>query len=75
VIFTSPVARIRTGRPDIRQPLPLGQLAALPAALGSADPVPAAMTALIAYHGLRTQDTRRLQLTDVDGLRLRIGGR
>jgi len=33
------------------------------------------MTALIAYHGLRTQDIRRLQLTDLDGPRLRIGGR
>ena len=26
VIFTNPMARVRTGRPDIRQPLPLGQL-------------------------------------------------
>jgi hypothetical protein len=33
------------------------------------------MTALIGYHGLRTQDIRHLQLTDVDGPRLRIGGR
>jgi hypothetical protein len=31
------------------------------------------MTTLIAYHGLRTQDIRHLQLTDVDGPRLRIG--
>ena len=64
-------------QPYLRGGLRLGQLPALRAALGSVDPVRAAITALIAYHGLRTprHRIRHLQLTDVDGPRLRIDGR
>jgi hypothetical protein len=75
VIFTNPMARIRTGKPETRQPLPLGQLPALRDALNSADPAQAAITALIAYYGLRNQDVRHLLLTNVNGTRLHIGGR
>jgi hypothetical protein len=75
VIFTNPMARVRTGKTEAREPLPLGQLAALRDALNAADPARAAMTALAAYYGLRNHDIRALLLTDVDGARLRIGGR
>ena len=75
VIFTNPAARIRTGKPGARDPLPLGQLPRLREALNSPDPARAAISALTAYHGLRNQDIRGLLLTSIDGIRLRIGGR
>jgi hypothetical protein len=78
IIFSNPVARVRTGRPEDRQPLPLdeaGELAALRQALGSADPARAAMAALAAFHGLRNHHLRELLLTDIDAARLRIGDR
>jgi hypothetical protein len=75
VIFTNPAARIRTGKPETRDPLPLGQLPQLREALNSTGPPGAAISALAAYHGLRNQDIRGLLLTSIDGSRLRIGGR
>jgi len=78
IIFSNPIARVRTGRPEDRQPLPLdeaGELAGLRQALGSADPARAAMAALAAFHGLRNHHLRELLLTDIDAARLRIGDR
>jgi hypothetical protein len=78
VIFSNPVARVRTGRPQDRQPLPLdetGELAGLRQALGSADPARAALAALAAFHGLRDHHLRAMLLTDIDAARLRIGDR
>jgi hypothetical protein len=78
IIFSNPIARVRTGRPEDRQPLPLdkaGEFAGLRQALGSADPARAAMAALAAFHGLRNHHLRALLLTDIDAARLRIGDR
>ncbi|MFI0453829.1 hypothetical protein [Actinomadura sp. 6N118] len=78
VIFANPVSRVRTGRPQTTDPLPLdeaGELDELRRALDSGDPVRAAMTALAAFHGLRNQHLRELQLTDLDGVRMRIADR
>lgn len=78
VIFTNPMSRVRTGRPEDREPLPLdefGELATVRQALNSDDLDQAAMTALAAFHGLRNQHLRELLLTDVDGVRLSVGDR
>jgi hypothetical protein len=75
VIFANPLARIRTGRPETREPLPLGQLTMLREALDSGNPPRAALAALVAFHGLRNQQLRDLQLSDVRDGRLRIGER
>ncbi|MEV0446249.1 hypothetical protein AB0I84_46095 [Streptomyces spectabilis] len=78
VIFTNPTARIRTGRPEERQPLPLGEadgLAAVREALSSPDPARAAMTALVAFHALRNHHLRNLMLVDVDRVRLNLDNR
>jgi hypothetical protein len=75
VIFANPTARVRTGKPEDREPLPLDDLAALREAITSADPARAAMTALAAFHGLRNHHLRGILLTDLDGRRLRTGGR
>lgn len=78
VIFTNPMTRVRTGRAEDRDPLPLNEhteLAELREALNSADLARAAMTALAAFHGLRNHHLREILLTDLDGVRLRIGDR
>lgn len=72
VIFTNPIARVRTGKPETRDPLPLTDFNELREALNSADRTRAAMTALVAFHGLRNQHLRELLLTQLDGVRLRL---
>ena len=71
VIFVNPTARISTGEAESRQPLPV-ELAPLRNALDSTNSATAALTAPIAFHGLRADGLRRLQLTDVRDGRLRL---
>ena len=74
VLFVDPTARIKTGEHEQRRPLPL-DVGVVAERLHSTKPATALVVALIAFHGLRTQQLRRLQLTDtVDG-RLAIDGR
>ena len=51
MIFTNPVAGIRTGSPERRQPMP-ADLATIRDALNSGDPATAAVAALFAFCGL-----------------------
>lgn len=71
VIFINPIARIATGAPERRQPMP-ANLNALRDALHSEDTAAAAMVALFAFHGLRPGQLRRLHLTDVRDGRLHL---
>jgi len=71
ILFTNPIARVRTGAHERRQPLPL-DTASIQTALDSPDPACAAITALAAFHGVRTRDIRHMQLTDLADGRLRI---
>ena len=73
-IFTNPTVRIPTGKPARGQPMPIG-LAALREALESPDPARAALVAVLAFHGLRSGQLRRLMLTDLQDCRLHIDGR
>lgn len=64
VIFTNPIHWTRTGYPQPRQPLPvIPDL--LREGLASPDPARAALIALVAFHGLRSNQLRNLCLTDV----------
>ena len=74
VVFTDPAARVDTGYAAPRQPLPI-DLHALRQALDSPDPARAALTALVAFHGLRSGQVRHLQLTDIRNGRLYLDGR
>jgi integrase len=74
VLFTDPTVRVKTGYAEPRQPLPV-DLDAVRAALHSANPARAAVVALIAFHGLRSGQLRRLRLTDVRDGRLHLDGR
>jgi integrase len=74
LIYHNPIARIRTGRPETREPRP-ADLDALTEALTGTHPARAAITALIAFHGLRPGQVRALQLTDIRDGRLHLPGR
>jgi site-specific recombinase XerC len=74
MIFMNPVAGIRTGSPERRQPMP-ADLAAIRDALNSQDPATAAVAALFAFCGLASGQLRSLQLTDIRDGRLLIGNR
>lgn len=74
VIFTNPTARVRTGRPQTRPPLPLDP-AVLREAVHAPQPPRAALAALVAFHGLRNGQLRDLQLSDVRDGRLQLGDR
>jgi len=74
VLFTNPMARVKTGYAEARQPLPV-DLDAVRQALCSTNPAQAAVVALIAFHGLRSGPLRRLRLTDVRDGRLHVDGR
>jgi len=74
VLFTDPTVRVKTGYAEARQPLPV-DLDAVRAALHSANPAQAAVVALIAFHGLRSGQLRRLRLTDLRDGRLHVDGR
>jgi integrase len=72
--FTSPTARITTGEPATRQPLP-ADLAVLREGLESQDPARAALTALLVFHGLRARQLCGLRLGDLRDGRLHLDGR
>lgn len=74
VTFTNPTMRIKTGEPARRQPLP-ADLAVLREGLDSQDPARAALTALLAFHGLRSGQLCQLRLGDLHDGRLRLGDR
>lgn len=74
VLFTDPTTRIKTGQHESRPPLPV-DLELIRDGLRSPDHARAAVTALIAFHGLRPGHLQRLQLTDVRDGRLRVDGR
>lgn len=74
VVFLDPTARVKTGQHQAREPLPV-DLELIRDGLRSPDPARAAVTALIAFHGLRPGHLQRLQLTDVRDGRLRVDGR
>jgi hypothetical protein len=74
VTFTNPTVRIKTGEPASRQPLP-ADLAVLREGLDSQDPARAALTALLAFHGLRAGQLCALRLTDLHDGRLHLGDR
>jgi integrase len=74
VTFTNPTLRIKTGEPASRQPLP-ADLSVLREGLESPDPARAALTALLAFHGLRAGQLRTLHLTDLRDGRLHLDDR
>jgi hypothetical protein len=74
VVFVDPTARLRLGAPERRQPLP-ADLELMKEGLTSPDPTRAAMTALLAFHGLTAGQLRALQLTDIRDGRLHLDGR
>ncbi|MEV8442152.1 hypothetical protein AB0425_32655, partial [Actinosynnema sp. NPDC051121] len=74
VVFTDPTSRLRLGAPERRQPLP-ADLDLMQEGLTSPNPTRAAMTALLAFHGLAAGQLRTLQLTDIRDGRLHLDGR
>lgn len=64
VLFTNPIARMRIGNLERRVPLPI-DTARIREAFESPDPTTAAITTLIAIHGLRPREACALMLTDV----------
>lgn len=73
-LFLNPIARIRTGGHERRQPLP-ADTERVRVALNSPDPACAAMTALATFHGLRASEVRTLRITDLIDGRLRMSNR
>jgi hypothetical protein len=69
VIFTNPMTRVAIGSIERRQPLPL-DVEQLRSAFHSDKPSCAALAALLVFHGLRPEQLRRLQLTDIRDGRL-----
>lgn len=74
ILFVDPTARIKTGEHETRQPLPL-DVGIVAERLHSDKPATSLVVALIAFHGLRAQQLRRLLLTDTYDGRLTIDGR
>jgi integrase len=74
LLFANPTLRIKTGEPASRPPLP-ADLATLREGLDSQDPARAALTALLAFHGLRSRQLCGLRLGDLYDGRLHLGGR
>ena len=74
VIFTNPIAGIRTGAPESREPLPAA-LDQLREALTCDDPVRGAVAALLAFCGLQPGQLPRLLLTDIRDGHLHLTGR
>jgi len=73
VIFFNPIGPIRTDTHETRHPMPLAS--ALRDAINSANPARAALTAIVAFHGLRSGQLRKLQLTDIHDGRLHLDQR
>lgn len=74
VIFFNPIGPIRTGTHEVRQPMPLAP-SVLREALHAEDPARAALTAIVAFHGLRSGQLRKLRLTDIHDGRLHLDQR
>jgi len=74
VIFTNPIARIKTGLPERRLPMP-ADTATIRDALDSADPATAAISALFVFCGLSSGELRFLAFTDIRDGRLHAGNR
>lgn len=74
LIFTNPIAGIHIGETEGTQPLP-ADLDRIRAALHSPHPTKAAICAVMAFHGLRTDHLRHLLLTDVRDHRLHLADR
>ncbi|MFE5565054.1 hypothetical protein ACFQ68_08685 [Amycolatopsis japonica] len=74
VVFIDPTATLRLGKPESRQPLP-ADMALMQEGLSSPDPTRAAMTALLAFHGLTSGELRALHLTDIRDGRAHLSNR
>ena len=74
IIFANPIAWIKTGYHEPREPLPT-DLPLVGEALESPDPARAAIIALAAFHGLRAGQVRELLLTDLRDGRLHLRDR
>lgn len=74
VVFADPTHRMRLGQHPSREPLPV-ETAAIRALLDESDPARAAVTALVAFHGLATGQVRNLQLIDISAGWLHIDDR
>jgi integrase len=70
-VFADPTTRIRVGRPDTREPVPL-DLDVLAQALDSPNPARAALAALAAFHAPRSGQLCALQLTDIRDAHLHL---
>jgi hypothetical protein len=74
MVFANPTAKLRAEQPQPNYPLPI-DLRVVRDALDDADPARAALTALVAFCGLRSGQLRALQLTDVRDGRLHLEDR
>ncbi len=74
MVFVNPATRTRVEQPQPNYPMPI-DLDVVRDALDIAEPARAALTALAAFHGLRSGQLRALQLTDVRDGRLHIENR
>ncbi|MEV6742458.1 hypothetical protein AB0N14_38560 [Streptomyces sp. NPDC051104] len=75
LVFTDPARQVKTGFPDPTIPMPLA-VEHIRAALDSADPARALLSALVAFHGLTAHQLQHLRLTHVhDGGHLNVDGR
>lgn len=74
LIFTNPAVRLAHAS-ESPIPPPAVNLDAVRAALNSPDPARSAVTALVAYHGLRSHQLRNLRLTDIRDRHLHLDGR
>lgn len=74
LIFTNPTSRLRTGRPEMRQPLPL-DLEPVQEAVNSSRPERSALAVLAAFHALRNGQLRDMLLTDLRDGRLHLPNR
>jgi integrase len=74
VLFLDPTARVKTGEHRPTGPLP-ADVEALRAALDWPHAARSTVVALIAFHGLRVGQLRRLHLTDIRDSRLHLDGR
>lgn len=72
LVFVNPAARISAPQPARQAPAPVS-LAALRAALDSADSARAVLTALLAFHAVRIYQLCAVKLTDLRDGRLHIG--
>ena len=74
LVFANPTSRMRLGDLPYGLPLPLDP-GVINQAVHSSDPARAALTALIAFHGLRSGQIRSLKLTDLRDRRLHLSDR